>query len=381
MRAVLTRRRLLLPLLGGLLLSGPGVSSGAAQEAPEPGSELTVFLVTMGQGNLVWEKFGHNGIWIHDALLGTDRVYNYGLFDFQSPGYWSRFLQGRWIYEVGVSSIDETIAQYRYFNRSVRVQELNLTAPQKQELQDFLEWNARPENREYRYDYYRDNCSTRIRDVLNRALGGRLREATERVPTATTYRWHSERLIADDKLSYTGLLAGLGPAADRPISAWEEMFLPFKLEEQLRTIRVPDGAGGEAPLVIAEHTFYEAEGRTPPRSEPPFWLPWYLSVGALLGGTLAALAAAAVRSRLAGGVFVFAGMGWSLLTGIAGLLLVALWTLTDHQIAYRNENLLQFNPLSLGLVVLIPALFARAGWASRAARLLAWGVAGISVVG
>ncbi|HEV2149518.1 MAG TPA: DUF4105 domain-containing protein [Longimicrobiaceae bacterium] len=356
--------------------AAPAPSAGAA-----PGSELDVFLVTMGQGDMVWEKFGHNAIWIHDPVAGTDYVYNYGLFDFNSPGYWQRFLKGNWLYELGVSDIDRTMYQYRHFNRSVQAQELNLTPAQKAELQAFLEWNARPENREYLYDYYRDNCSTRIRDVIDRVIGGRLRAATMGEPTGTTYRWHSERLIAEDRPAYFGLLGGLGPAADRPIDAWEEMFLPGKVQEQVRTVRVPDESGRMVPLVAAEHTLFTAVGREPERAEPPFWLPWYLLAGLALGGALAGLGSAARRSRAARAGFAALGGFWSLVSGVGGALLLALWTLTNHQIAYRNENLFQFDPLSLALVVLVPALALGARWAARPARVLALTVAALSVAG
>jgi hypothetical protein len=371
-------------LIGLLVLAGALFPSAAAhgQHAPsKPGSELSVYLVTMGQGDLVWEKFGHNAIWVHDPMRGTDWVYNYGVFDFNSPGYWSRFLQGNWIYQLAVADIDQTLAQYRYLNRSVWVQELNLTPAQKRELQDFLQWNARPENREYGYDYYRDNCSTRVRDALDRVLGGQIRAATAGVPTGTTYRWHSERLIAEDKVSYSGLAAGLGPAADQPISAWEEMFLPFKLQEYLRGIEVVNEAGRTVPLVRAEWVAIEAVGRDPVREEPPKWILAYLAAGVGLGTLLLALGRWARRSRLARFGFAALGAVWALLIGTGGLVLLGLWTMTNHTIAYRNENLLQFDPLALPLVLLFPALAYGARWAARPALGLSGAVAAISLLG
>lgn len=379
-------RILLRRALPALALAALAPAALPAQGPPPPAeaaaaSEPTVYLLTMGQGDLVWERFGHNAIWIHDPAAGTDRVFNYGMFDFRSPGYWQRFLKGTWLYQIGVEDLENTLWQYRYLNRSVWAQELNLGPAEKRELQAFLEWNALPENREYLYDYYRDNCSTRVRDVLDRAVGGRLRAATEGKPTGTTYRWHSERLIEGDRLAYFGLLGGLGPAADRPIDAWEEMFLPFKVLEQVRGIQVPDGNGGTVPLVRSEQTLFEAVGRAPERAEPPFRLPAYLLAGVALGGVLAGLGAWARRSVAARIGFAALGGLWSLVGGIGGLLLLGLWTLTDHRIAYRNENLFQFDPLALGLVLLVPALAFGARWAARPARLLALAVAGLSVLG
>src|SRR3954454_9170046 len=112
------------------------------------------------------------------------------------------------------------VESYRRANRSVWVQELYISPEQRRELQAFLQWNEEPEHRFYHYDYYRDNCSTRVRDALDQVLGGAIREQTSAVPTGTTYRFHTQRLTANDPLISTGLLLALGERVDRPISAW-----------------------------------------------------------------------------------------------------------------------------------------------------------------
>lgn len=368
----------------GLAVRAPAqVDPAAAEPAPRAGDAargdaLTVYLLTMGQGDQVWEKFGHNALWIHDPVAGTDRVYNYGVFDFDSPGYWSRFVRGTWIYQLAVEDIRNTVYAYRYFDRMLVAQELALTGAEKAQLQAFLEWNARPENREYRYDYFRDNCSTRLRDVLDRVLGGRLRAATEALPTGTTYRWHSRRLLADDVVTYAGLEAGLGPAADREITRWEELFLPGELHDAVGDLTV-ERNGREIPLVVEERVLYRAE-RAPEREAPPFRLPWYLVAGVAFAGVLAWLGRpdAGAASR-----FGFAALSslWSLVVGVGGLILIGLWAFTDHRIAYRNENILHFDPLVLGLAVLLPALAYGARWAQRPARMVAVAAAAISLLG
>lgn len=379
--AVLGRAALPGAVLLAVLLTGvPLQVQGQAALGGEPGSELTVYHVFMGQGDLVYEKFEHNAIWIHDPVRGTDLVYNYGLFDFNEPGYWGRFLKGNWIYQLGAFDIHSTLRFYRQDNRSVYAQELNLTPAQRVEMQEFLQWNLSGENRFYLYDYYRDNCSTRVRDALDGVLGGRIRAATADRMTNTTYRWHSERMIADDKVSYTGLLVGLGPAADRPITVWEEMFLPGKLHEYLRTLQVPDEAGRMVPLVREERVLFQAD-RPAPRSAPPGWLGAYLMVGLALGALFAALSLWVPRARAARLAFGAVASLWMLVIGIGGVLLLGLWTLTNHGIAYRNENLLQFNPLALALVLLLPALAYGVRWAARPAYWLTIAVAGLSLLG
>ena len=370
--------RRLLPLAAALALAA---APARAQAPIAPDTGLTVVLLTMGQGDLVWEKFGHNALWIHDPAAGTDRVYNYGMFDFNSPGYWGRFMKGNWLYQLGVHDINTTLYSYQYFNRAVWAQQLNLTPAQKRRLQALLETNALPQNREYLYDYYRDNCSTRIRDVLDGVIGGRMRAATADSMTGTTYRWHSERLIVEDEPSYVGLAAGLGPAADREINAWEEMFLPFKVQEQIRAIRVTDATGREVPLVAREWTMVEARGRAEERRDPPPAIPFFIVAGVVIASLLILTGLSAPRSAAARFGYSAVSALWLLFAGTSGVLLIALWAFTNHQIAYRNENLLQLSPLALPLVLLVPCVAYGARWAARGAWLLAAAVAALSIVG
>ena len=333
---------LLLLVASGLLAQNrPSVRPSARP------SELTVYLMTMGPGKQVWERFGHNAIWIHDPARGTDKAYNYGLFDLRQENFVLRFIQGRMWYWMQGFPAQSYVELYRRANRSVWIQELEMPAAARRALQEFLEWNERPENRFYHYDYYRDNCSTRIRDALDRALGGRIQESTTSLPTGKTYRFHTRRLTVNDPLVYTGLLLALGQPVDHPISAWEEMFLPLALREHVRTITVREG-GVEKPLVKAEQTLFESTDPQPP-DHPPFLLPYYLVLGLITGAGAFTLGSAA-RTRPAARRGFAAVMGlWGLLGG-AGVVIAGLWAFTDHAAAYRNENLLQVSFLALGFV-------------------------------
>src|SRR5215218_7066159 len=222
---------------------------------------LRVYLLTMGPGDEVWEKFGHNAIWVHDPQRGGDPAYNYGMFDFQQENFILNFARGRMLYWMEGFDAFVTLDHYRALNRSVWAQELNLTPAQARTVRDYLEWNQRPENRFYRYDYYRDNCSTRVRDVLDRVLGGALKAATASVPSGVTYRWHTRRLVGEGAANlpiYTAINTGLGPAADRQVSKWDEMFLPMRLRDEVRALKVRDAGGNLVPLVAREQTVFTA---------------------------------------------------------------------------------------------------------------------------
>jgi hypothetical protein len=335
--------------------------------------------MTMGPGRAVWERFGHNAIWIHDPVRGTDKAYNYGLFDLRQEKFLVRFLQGRMWYWMQGFPAQSYVDLYRRANRSVWIQELEMPPAARQELQEFLEWNERPENRFYHYDYYRDNCSTRVRDALDQALGGRIREQTAGLATGTTYRFHTQRLTANDPLVYTGLLLALGQPVDRPISAWEEMFLPLALRGHLRRVTVLGSAGREVPLVRSERTLFESTA-TPPPDRPPFWLPIYLGLGLVLGAATFGLGSAARSNRMArAGLFAVSSI-WALTVGILGLVLAGLWAFTDHTAAYNNENVLHANLLALAMIWLVPRAVRRDSKSRRALGAAAI-VAGLSLVG
>jgi hypothetical protein len=328
---------------------------GAQIAAPgEPGSNLTVYLLTFGWGDVSWERFGHNAIWIKDRARGTDTTYNWGMFDFNQPRFVWRFVTGDTRYWMEAFSFDSMIDAYKRENRSILAQELNLTPAQRLKLQQFVQRNALPENKFYRYDYYRDNCSTRLRDAIDHALSGQLQLATVTRMTSGTYRWHTQRLMTGDVPLYTGITLALGHPADKPISIWEEMFLPVRMANDLRTVRIPDSTGTEIPLIRSETAIFTA-GRSPEPSEPPFYFPLFVAVG------IAFAAALTILVRIAEGgsrIAMFAATAlatlWSLVAGLAGLALVFAWLFTKHYFMGRNENLMHFDPLSIAMVVLIP---------------------------
>ena len=364
---------------------------GADNAAPAPGhprsgvpdnpaSPMEVFLITIGPGRQVWERFGHNAIWVRHTLRGIDRAYNYGMFSFDEPGFLTRFVRGEMNYWMEGFDTERMLRAYAAADRSIWVQELDLTPEQKEALYEFERWNEQPANRFYRYDYYRDNCSTRVRDAIDRVLDGRLRESTEPVETGTTYRSHFRRLMAPDPPIYAGGSFAIGPATDRPISAWEEMFLPVRMREYVRGVTVPDGQGGEKPLVKREFTIYESTLGPEPEAPPDWRLP-FLAIGAALGGLLVLLGLLASR-RPARLLAAIASSAWALLLGVGGLFMLGIWFLTAHWAGYRNENLFFLNPVALTLVFLIPvALLTERTWARTWARRAAIFIAALAVLG
>ena len=383
---------------GNLILAvtaAAGAVTGPVEAQVVPvDNEPRVFLVTLQPGEQVWERFGHNAIWIHDPEAGTDIAYHYGLFDMSESGFMTRFLQGRMEYSMGAANALRLIDAYRSVGRDASIMELRLTGEQIGELEAFLEWNLLPENRVYRYDYFRDNCSTRIRDVLDRVLDGALRETLHAIPTPITFRSEAVSLVMETPLLAVGMDLGLGPLADQPITRWDLAFIPMRLHEDVRRVTVPVG-GRPLPIVVRETRLpaigdADEAGRVAEAARNPGPTPRRLAATLLIGllvGTVFALAghlASPARSRGAkrtAGRWTLAvgGAAWGLATGILGLILLGLWALTDHEFAHTNENLLQANPLALGLAVLVP--LAAVGTRARAARILAYVLLGLSIAG
>ena len=133
-----------------------------------------ISLLTVSPGEELYSAFGHSALWVYDYERGIDRVYNYGTFDFRTKGFYLKFVQGTLPYTLSVSSSYNILKGSRQSNRSVIEQELNLSSTQKEKLFLFLETNYLPENRQYLYKFFYDNCSTRLRDALVAACGDSL---------------------------------------------------------------------------------------------------------------------------------------------------------------------------------------------------------------
>ncbi|MDF1505681.1 DUF4105 domain-containing protein [Roseisolibacter sp. H3M3-2] len=363
-----------------------GGAAAASQGPPAPtaadvaaAAGMRVYLMTIGQGDLVWERFGHNAIRIVDPARGTDLAYNWGMFDFAQPNFLSRFLTGDtryWMEPIDARAMADHYGTVE--RRRVVLQELALTDAQKAGLRAFVDWNAREANRYYRYDYYRDNCSTRVRDAIDRATGGVLRGALRGAPTGTSYRSHTRRLVAGDAATYTGIQLALGHPADAPIDAWEESFVPMRLAAHVERVRVPGPDGTPRPLVVRTDTVHAVADRDAERTRAPSYALGYGLAGLALGGALLALGRAGAAGRRGGdaGFAVLAGL-WTLVTGLAGTALLLAGTVTRHVFMGRNVNLLAVSPLALLLFVLLLLAVGfrrpepRARWSGRAATVAA----------
>lgn len=349
---------LLIALAGRVVAQQGPVPSGHVSDS---GTGLSIGILTVGPGEEVWERWGHNTIVVNDRDRRASASYNWGLFDFRQEDFILRFVRGRMWYSMGSHRTDRDLALYVYRDRSMGMQDLALTPGQATALRDFLVWNDTEEHRHYHYNYYLDNCSTRVRDAIDRALDGQFRQQFDTMPSGHTWRWETRRILGWDLPLYVGINLALGHPVDAGMTAWQAMFLPVRLEEYLRMVRVRDADGGALPLVSAEETLNQSARFTDPAAPQRTWLPLVLA-GLLGGGMFARLGNAGRTSRKARRWFSVLASVWSFVAGSLGLVLLGLWFLTDHWAATQNENVLLLTPLSLALVPLVPlALRGRAG--------------------
>lgn len=349
------RRAGRLLLLGACAAVGTAATASASQpSAPQRTLEdsLVVSVLTWGQGDAVFERFGHNALRIRNLRSGSDLAYNWGMFDFEQPNFLSRFLSGDTRYWVEAFPTDWMVQAYAEQDRETVEQVLALTPEQKAALTTFVETQVLEENKYYRYDYFLDNCSTRLRDALDFALDGRLRGRFTPMRTDLSFRNESVRLTAGDAMAQAGIDVALGPRADESLTAWDAMFIPMRLRDYLREVTVPAPDGGTQPLVLEERQLHVS-------SRPP-QLPERrgLSLGAwgpVLGAWMLLLApfGAGTRRRTRVPAAVMAALFYTVI-GLVGVLLVGMWLFSAHVFWYNNLNVLLFSPL--GLVAAWPVM-------------------------
>lgn len=321
-------------------------------EIPEVSADASeAWLLTFGPGDIYWERFGHNAIWLREPSSGLDHTFNFGYFDFQQKDFFLRFIRGRMLYfSIAQPSANE-FEFYKRDNRSIRAQKLNLTELQFRHLRDYLLNEIKPANRNYRYDYYLNNCSTRIRDALDIALDGALSSATREVPANLDFREQTRRLTQMQFWYYLGLELALGLPADRDISRWDEMFIPMVLADEMAVL-LQQTTDIDLSVLPVDIMLYSGSAALPVSEPDEIWFR-YLILGLLV------VAGAWLSGKFMPPVWL-AGLcqAWILITVSIGLMLGFLWFFTDHQVARFNINLLLLNPL---LAIMFISRFQRMG--------------------
>jgi hypothetical protein len=312
----------------------------------EPGAELLVRLIIIGPGDDLLSQFGHAAVWIEDTVAREGTTYNYGLSDIHQPGFLRMLAAGVVLSRPGVRDPAQMLEIYAGQKRSVDLLELNLTSSQKLSLKALLDLEQRWDSPSYQHDLFRTNCTTGIRDAIDLVLDGQLHARTAHVETGRTYRFHITRYTTGRVLLHHGLLIALSDAVDRPLSVWEELFLPETLKDHFLELTIHTDEDVEVPLVTSHSVLSTSATQHTPATVPPSQTV-HLVLGLLLGAFMVALAGLASTAASARFCFGLLASAWLIVLGGMGVALAWLWALTDQQLTHYNENLLLFNPIAL----------------------------------
>ncbi len=299
-----------------------------------------ISVLTCRPGSDVYNMFGHSAIRVQDSTHDIDEIYNYGIFDFKEPNFLSKFLRGKLLYKLGVNNYQNFIRNYSYEKRSVIEQVLDLDQTSKNNLFTALRNNYKPENRNYLYDFFFDNCSTRIMDQF--AL--HIDEVNLPIETEDNYT-HRELL---DQFTYPypwrdfGIDLLIGSIADRQATVAEQSFLPAYLYRFVERSSVR-----HRPLVSAINLVADHEADAKARMKTPWFLPVYLFIILLVLEVFLFFKYVIKNNRKKSKMLkVYDNLLYSI-TGIAGLLLLFMWFGTDHMATKLNYNVVWMHPLFL----------------------------------
>jgi hypothetical protein len=322
-----------------ILLIVLAISAQARAQYIPLSENAEVSILTIGPGTDLNDAFGHNGFRIKDVKNQIDIVYDYGRYDFNTPHFYLKFARGQLLYELGAANFEAFFGYYMSQNRWVKEQTLNLTYSEKQALFSFLQENAKPENKKYKYDFFYDNCATKIRDVLIEVLGDKLEYKEDHITENYTFRQLIQKNVDANSWGSLGMDVAIGAVVDRKAKPIEYQFLPEYINKGAQNAIIKRDAGTE-PLVKESKELFIA--RKTEVSNNFFMSPLFIfgCLGLLILYVTYRDFKRSTRSRMTDALIFF-------ITGVLGVFLLLLWFATDHTATANNYNLLWAVPLSL----------------------------------
>ena len=302
-----------------------------------PQAEISV--LTIGQGTNLNDAFGHSAYRIRDKAQSIDVVYDYGRYNFDTPSFYLKFIQGKLNYLIGMQSFSNFFKTYRFYDRTIKEQTLNFSLSQKQKIYNYLVNNYKPENQKYLYDFFYDNCATKIRDVANIGSSNRIIYNELKEETDKTFRNLIHENIGRNTWGSFGIDIALGSLIDKVTTKEEQLFLPSYVYLHFKNATVDN-----QPLIKNSTAIYTSKhGKN------------YKKVGILNPFFVMSLIAILIvyityRDFKAGKQSKWLDILLFTITGFAGLLLVFLWFGTDHSATRYNYNLLWAFPLNLFVI-------------------------------
>jgi len=305
--------------------------------------DARISVLTCGPNEEVYALYGHTAIRVNDPASGIDMAFNYGVFSFSTPHFIYRFAKGETDYMLYPFRFHDFLEEYKKDQRSVYEQVLNLSQKEKQQMFDFLAWNAREENREYRYNFFFDNCASRVRDVVEKQVDGKI-IFPEKSSHPRTFRQLVKLYHSRDRWLNFGVDLVVSAPADRTATVYEEMFLPDFLMDHFAHAQIQSETGTR-PLVSTTRTLYEA----PPMPAPGFSITSPFAVFLLVTALVLLVSVKDYCRKKFSAVADYLVYGLNGLTGV-GILWFVLYS--EHPAMSPNYNLLWAIPLNLAFALI-----------------------------
>lgn len=327
-----------------ILLSLAGVSQ-------QDSSRLRISLLTCTPGSELYSVFGHSALRVVDSAAGTDIVYNFGTFNFDDPNFYSKFVLGKLMYFLSQEYYPDFLFSYKFFNRGIKEQVLDLDGNEKKQIQQELFLNISEENRYYKYDFLYDNCTTRLRDIIFKNRNNILVDVPDINRQGKTFRDHLHGYLDRAEMQWTklGIDLLLGVGADKVMSASESMFLPDHLASG---VALANSSGSQ----LVKQDLMPLKDAQPSPSRLDFWFTpmFFFSLFALL-----VVFPAFSKEKCFRKYQMIMDRLLFIATGLLGCLLLFMWFGTDHQSFRNNLSIVWAMPINLLVGFILPS---NKGW-------------------
>ena len=305
------------------------------QEINTSFEEKKISIISIGEGSSLADAFGHTGIRV--VSNGSDIVFNFGVYDFSAPNFYSNFVKGRPVYKLAVQKYENFKDGYIYQNRYLIEHELNISEESKMNIIDLLINNSRPENKYYTYDYLRDNCSTRVADILIDDTNNEFKDDKLESEAVFTYRELIHKKIGENSWAAVGIDLCLGAIIDKKISVRETFFIPEKLMQYMDELMI------DYSKPITKNIIFSPD--SPSRYNEGFPKPFLLN--SIISVLIILLTYFNIKNN-----------SWNrsidfiiyLFSGLVGVLIIYLWFFSNHFASAQNFNFLWAFPFNLVVV-------------------------------
>ncbi len=310
--------------------------------------DYVISVLTIGPGSSLSDSFGHSAIRVQDKSKKYDLVFNYGVYDFNDPNFYSNFIKGYLNYSLGVSYYKDFKSSYISNNRSIKEQVLLFPDALNKKIADRLIFNSKTENKNYRYDYFSNNCSTIIKDIIDESLIDYDYENDYVVEKKgkNTYRNLIYENINKNSWGSLGIDICLGSYIDQEIDVKKNTFLPEYLFEYLNSSYYKHPDLSNKIKLVKKNNFinYENKEFQNLNSNNLFYSPLFIFI--IISSFLLFLSSRDLNNK----VIHLILQSTHIITSAIGFLLLFLWFFTDHFTSAYNYNLLWANPLNIILI-------------------------------